>query len=215
MSARTIDLPSRLVPPVALAVTLLVASLVAACSIGKPVAQPATYVIEAGTPPARLSGAHDKEVVRMGYVRVASAFSGNSLVYRTDDVTFVADPYQAFISDPRAMLGNQMAAWLDRAGPFKAVTQSDSAVSATYTLEPTVSELYGDFRPGQPAAAVMTVQFALVGSDIGSSLVFERTISRRVPLDGASPGALVRGYDRALSEILTELAGELAARKLR
>jgi ABC-type uncharacterized transport system auxiliary subunit len=130
-------------------------------------------------------------------------------------VTFVADPYQAFISDPRAMLGNQMADWLDRAGPFKAVTQSDSAVSATYTLEPTVSELYGDFRPAQPAAAVMTVQFALVGSDVGSSLVFERTISRRVPLDRASPDALVRGYDRALSEILTELAGELAARKLR
>ena len=29
------------------------------------------------------------------------------------------------------------------------------------------------------------------------------------------PELLVRGYDRALSEILTELAGELAARKLR
>jgi uncharacterized lipoprotein YmbA len=215
MSLKNIALASRLVLPMVLLVASAVALLVAACSIGKPVAQPTTYVIEAGTPPARLSGAHDKEVVRMGYVRVASAFSGNSLVYRTDDVTFVADPYQAFISDPRAMLGNQMAAWLDRAGPFKAVTQSDSAVSATYTLEPVVSELYGDFRPGQPAAAVMTVQFALVGSDIGSSLVFERTISRRVPLDGASPGALVRGYDRALSEILTELAGDLAARKLR
>ena len=211
MSVRNLALASSLVLPM----TLAVASLVAACSIGKPVAQPTTYVIEAETPPARLSGAHDKEVLRMGYVRVAAAFSGNSLVYRTDDVTFVSDPYQAFISDPRAMLGNQMAAWLDRAGPFKAVTQPDSALSATYTLEPTVSELYGDFRPGKPAAAVMTVQFALIGSDVGSSLVFERTISRRVPLDRASADALVRGYDRALSEILTELAGELAARKLR
>ena len=211
MSVRNLALASRLVLPMTLAVALLVA----ACSIGKPVAQPTTYVIEAETPPARLSGAHDKEVLRMGYVRVAAAFSGNSLVYRTDDVTFVSDPYQAFISDPRAMLGNQMAAWLDRAGPFKAVTQPDSALSATYTLEPTVSELYGDFRPGKPAAAVMTVQFALIGSDVGSSLVFERTISRRVPLDRASADALVRGYDRALSEILTELAGELAARKLR
>ena len=211
MSVRNLALASSLVLPMTLAVALLVA----ACSIGKPVAQPTTYVIEAETPPARLSGAHDKEVLRMGYVRVAAAFSGNSLVYRTDDVTFVSDPYQAFISDPRAMLGNQMAAWLDRAGPFKAVTQPDSALSATYTLEPTVSELYGDFRPGKPAAAVMTVQFALIGSDVGSSLVFERTISRRVPLDRASADALVRGYDRALSEILTELAGELAARKLR
>lgn len=211
MSVKTIALASRLVLPLALPMALLLA----ACSIGKPVAQPTTYVIEAETPPGRLSGAHDKEVVRLGYVRVAAAFSGNSLVYRTDDVTFVSDPYQAFISDPRAMLGNQMAAWLDHAGPFKAVTQPDSALSASYTLESTVTELYGDFRPGKPAAAVITVQFALVGSDVESSLVFEHTISRRVPLDRASADGLVRGYGRALSEILTELAGELAAKKLR
>ena len=215
MRRKTIALASRLGLTLTLPAALLMTLLVAACSIGKPVAQPTTYVIDAGTPSGRLSSAHDKEVVRMAYVRVAAAFAGSSLVYRTDDVTFVADPYQAFISDPRAMLGNQMATWLDAAGPFKAVTQPDSALSAAYTLEATVSELYGDFRPGRPAAAVMTVQFALVGSDVGSSLVFERTISRRVPLDRASPDALVRGYGRALSEILTELAGELAARKLR
>jgi uncharacterized lipoprotein YmbA len=189
--------------------------LVAACSIGKPVPQATTYVVEAGPPAGRLSGVHDKEVVRMGYVRVAAAFSGNALVYRTDEVTFISDPYQAFIADPRAMLGNQMASWLDRAGPFKAVTAPDSALSVTYTLEATVTELYGDFRPGRPAAAVMTIQFALIDSDVGSSLVFDRTISRRVPLDQASPDALVRGYSRALSEILTELDGALAAKKLR
>ena len=63
----------------------------------------------------------------MGNVRVAAAFAGNALVYRTDDVTFTSDPYQAFIADPPAMLGNQMAAWLDRAGPFKAVTAAQTA----------------------------------------------------------------------------------------
>jgi len=45
--------------------------------------------------------------------------------------------------------------------------------------------------------------------------VFERTISRRVPLERATPDALVRGYGQAVSEILSELAGDLAARKLR
>jgi uncharacterized lipoprotein YmbA len=215
MRLKTIVLASRLGLTLTLPAALLMTLLLAACSIGKPVAQPTTYVIDAGTPSGRLSGAHDKEVVRMAYVRVAAAFAGSSLVYRTDEVTFVADPYQAFISDPRAMLGNQMATWLNAAGPFKAVTQPDSALSAAYTLEATVTELYGDFRPGKPAAAVMTVQFALVGSDVGASLVFERTISRSVPLDRATPDALVRGYGRALSEILTELVGDLAARKLR
>ena len=95
-----------------IALTSSVALVLAACSIGKPVPQATTYVVEPTAPVQRLSGAHGSEVVRMGNVRVAAAFAGNALVYRTDDVTFVSDPYQAFIADPREMLGNQMAGWL-------------------------------------------------------------------------------------------------------
>jgi len=193
-----------------------IALALAACSIGKPVPQATTYVVEPTAPSARLSGTHSSEIVRMGSVRVAAAFSGNALVYRTNDVTFISDPYQAFIADPPAMLGNQMAAWLNRAGPFKAVTQPDSALPANYTLEATVTELYGDFRPDKPAAAVMTVQFTLVNVDaVSSGQVFERTITRRVPLERAAPEVLVRGYGQAVSEILSELAGDLAAKKLK
>jgi uncharacterized lipoprotein YmbA len=206
MNARSIARISSLLSFIALGTT--------ACSIGKPVPQATTYIVEPNAP-ERLSAAHGKEVVRMGNVRLAAAFAGSSLIYRTDDVTFVSDPYQAFIADPPAMFGTQMAAWLDRAGPFKAVTQPDSALSAKYRLEATVTELYGDFRPGRPATAVMAMQFALVDVDaIGTGLLFERTITRRVPLGGASPNALVRGYNRAVSEILSELAGELAAKRL-
>jgi uncharacterized lipoprotein YmbA len=192
-----------------------VALVLAACSIGKPVPQATTYVVEPTAPVQRLSGAHGSEVARMGNVRVAAAFAGNALVYRTDDVTFVSDPYQAFIADPREMLGSQMAGWLNRAGPFKTVTQPDSSLPAKYVLEATVTELYGDFRTGK-ADAVVAVQFALVNNDsVGSGLVFEQTITRRVALERASPDALVRGYGKAVSEILSEVAGELAVKKLK
>ncbi len=190
--------------------------LLAACSIGKPVPQATTYVVEAPPPAARLSSAFGTEVARMGNVRIAAAFSGNSLVYRRDDVTFQSDPYEAFIADPSGMLGNQIAAWLDRAGPFKAVVQPGSGQTTRYVLEATVTELYGDFRPNQPAAAVMAIQFALVDSTaVRTTTLLERTISRRVPLDRASPDALVRGYGNALSGILTELVGDLASARPR
>lgn len=194
-------------PMLALALGLLLA----ACSIGKPVPQATTYVVEAPPPAARISGAFGTEVARMGNVRVAAAFSGNSLVYRRDDVTFQSDPYEAFIADPSAMLGNQIAAWLDRAGPFRAVVQPGSGQTTRYVLEATVTELYGDFRPNQPAAAVMAIQFALVDSTaVRTTTLMERTISRRVPLDRATPDGLVRGYGVALSGILTELVSDLA-----
>src|SRR5262249_52991226 len=102
------------------------------------------------------------------------------------------------------------------AGPFKAVTQPDSMLPASYILEANVTELYGDFRPGRPAAAVMAVQFILVDVDaVKSGRVFEQTITRRGPLDDPSPGALVRGYGKAVSDILSEVAAELATKKLR
>ena len=67
------------------------------------------------------------ETLRMGNVRVAAAYAGNALVYRMDDVQYTSDPYHAFIAEPGAMLGNRMAEWLDRAGPFKTVAQPGSA----------------------------------------------------------------------------------------
>ncbi|MDP1749020.1 MAG: ABC-type transport auxiliary lipoprotein family protein [Reyranella sp.] len=194
------------------------ALLLAACSIGKPIPQATTYVVEAPPPAARLSGAgaYRSEIARMGNVRVAAAFSGNSLVYRRDDVTYQSDPYEAFIADPSAMLGNQIAAWLDRAGPFKAVVQPGNAQTTRYVLEATVTELYGDFRPGRAPAAVLAIQFALVDATaIRTTTVFERTISRRATLDKATPDALVRGYGSALSGILSELVGDLSGAGLR
>jgi uncharacterized lipoprotein YmbA len=198
-----------------LAAAACAALTLAACSIGKPIPQATTYVVEPPMPAARTAAAPRPETLRMGDVRVAAAFTDRALVYRADDVRFTSDPYQAFIADPGAMLGNGMAAWLDRAGAFKAVAQPGSAQSAPYVLEATVTELYGDFRPGQPPAAVMAVQFALIDvTGVRPKTSFERTIDRRVELPQASPEALVRGYGQALADILAQLVSELGAQNV-
>ena len=196
------------------AAALCTALILGACSIGKPIPQPTTYIIEPPLPTTS-AVARRTDTLRMGNVRVAAAFSGNALVYRVDDVRYVSDPYHAFIADPGAMLGNQMANWLDHAGPFKAVAQPGSAQStrsAPCVLEATVTELYGDTSKAQSPAAVITVQFTLVDTSGSRALVaYERTISRRVEIEGATPGALVRGYDRALGEILSQVSTDLAS----
>jgi len=197
-------------PAAALCATLILA----ACSIGKPVPQPTTYII-GPTLPASSTAARRADMLRMGNVRVTAAFAGNALVYRVDDVRYVSDPYQAFITDPASMLGNEIADWLDRAGPFKAVAQpgsTQSAKSAPCVLEATVTELYGDTRRSDSPSAVMTVQFALMDTSSPRTLIaYQRTISRRVALEQATPGALVRGYGQALSEILSQLGSDLAS----
>jgi hypothetical protein len=52
--------------------------------------------------------------------------------------------------------------WLNRTGPLTAVARPDSAQPASYVLEGTVTELYGDFRRGRRPAAVLAMQFTLI-----------------------------------------------------
>jgi cholesterol transport system auxiliary component len=186
------------------------ALILAACSIGRPIPQPKTYLVEPALPQSESSQVRRPDSLRVGHVRVAAAYSGNALVYRVDDVRFTSDPYNQFIAEPGAMIGDQMAAWLERTGPFSTVARAESTRAAHYVLEATVTELYGDFRPGVTPAAVLAVQFALIDqASVRPKAVFERVVTKRVNLAQASPDALVRGYGVALGEILGELTGDL------
>jgi uncharacterized lipoprotein YmbA len=194
-----------------LALPACAALALVACSIGKPIPAPNTYVVQPPAPESSASVATGTESVRVGNVRVAAAYAGTALVYRMDDVQFTSDPYSRFIAEPATMLGDQMAAWLAGSGRF-AVVGPESVQPAHYLLETTVTELYGDFRAGREPAAVLAVQFALLDyTGVRPKAVLERSIARRVDLPRASPDALVRGYGAALAQILTELAADLQA----
>jgi uncharacterized lipoprotein YmbA len=197
-------------PVIRLGVLACAALVLAACSIGEPLPEATTYVVEPQMPPAAPAGARKPEALRVGNVRVAAAFSGNSLVFRASDVRYVSDPYHAFITDPASMLGDRMADWLEQAGPFASVVPPDGVRSTRYVLQASVTELYGDFRPGRKPAAVLAVQFALLDTDSPrAKTVLARSISRRIELPEASFDALVRGYGTALAEILAELVAAM------
>jgi len=188
------------------------ALVVAGCSIGRPMPQATTYVVDPPAAVAVRTAAGRPKALRIGTVRVAAPYAGIALVYRFDDVRYVPDPYHGFLTDPGAMLASRMATWLDECGLFSSVAQPGSARSAPYVLEATVVDLYGDFRVGRTPAAVMAVQFSLF-EQIGTrpKVVYERTVARRVELDKATPDRLVRGYGTALAEILAALAPEISA----
>jgi len=190
-------------------VAVCAALIVAGCSIGAPAPHTTTYVLDPPQPTKTTTTRHP-QALRMGNVRVAPAFASPPLVYRTGEVQYTPDFYNAFIAEPGPLLGASMAEWLDRAGPFKTVSQPGGPVNAPYALEAVVTELYGDFRPGRKPAAVMTIQFILVDlTEPSPTVVLERFIGRRVDLPDATPDALVRGYSQALGQILEELSTQI------
>ncbi len=199
-----------------IALAACVALFLAACAIGKPIPMATTYVVEPRAAQVEPVAARRADTLRMGNVRVAAAYAGNALVYRMDDVQYTPDPYHAFIAEPGAMFGNRIAEWLDRSGPFQSVAQPGSARPAAFVLDATVTELYGDFRKGQPPAAVLAVQFALIDQvSARPNVTHECTLSSRIAIPRASPDALVQGYGEALTEILTRLVTALDAASAR
>jgi len=93
------------------------------------------------------------------------------------------------------------------------VSQPGATQPSPLVLEVTVTELYGDFRPQQTPAAVLSAQFNLIDTtQPRAKVVLERTLSSRIPLQQASPDALVQGYGRALGDVLTQFIAALNAR---
>src|SRR5262249_42227976 len=115
------------------------AMTIVACSIGKPMPQVTTYVLDLPVDAAEHSMPRRPEVLRVGNVRVAAAFAGRALIYRLNDVQYTSDPYHAFMAEPGAMLGDRIAAWLGRVGPFRSVASPGGAGPAAYVLDATVS----------------------------------------------------------------------------
>jgi len=196
----------------ALATAVMMAVTLAACSIGKPLPQPTTYVIDLPGDEPSSPNPPRQEALRLGNVRVAAPFAGRGLVYRFDEVRYVSDPYQAFSAEPAAMLASRIAKRLDSAGLFRAALQPGDASPARYVLEVSVTDLYGDFREGRTPAAVTGLQFTLVDTaGTRPRLIYERSVSRAVPLPQATPEALVRGYGMALGAVVSQLLSDLDA----
>src|SRR5690348_10145932 len=94
-------------------------AVLASCAIGKPLPSVTTYVVELPADVKEHNEAPRAETLRVGKVRVAAAYGGETLVYRLDDVRYAADPYHAFIADSGAMFASRIAEGLGQTGVFK------------------------------------------------------------------------------------------------
>ena len=187
-----------------------VALVLTGCSFARRMPPVTLYALDLSPYAIAPAQMRSPETLRLATVRVAAPFDANALIYRFDDVRYVSDPYHAFAAGPGEIVGNQVARWLDTAGPFRDVARPGSLRSARYVLEISVSELYGDFRTDRPPAAVLNLGFALIDqSSSRSRTVYGRSIARAIDLPAASREELMRGYSHALSDALTQLTHEL------
>ena len=149
-------------------------------------------------------------VLEVRRFEISPSFSSREFVYRDGDLSYKSDFYNQFFRTPASLITNEVSKWLSESGQFKYVVDSSNNVEANYILEGNVSELYGDFRTPNTLKAVMGIQFFLIEETSTSpQIVFQNNYRREVVLSSNTPEELVKGWNEALEQILTALAGDL------
>jgi len=197
----------------ALILMLAAVVLAAGCSLTRPSPVKQTYLLDPALP-APLAKSQPG-TVRIGAVNVAAAFRGRSFVVRDTEFRFDSDFYHEFFVPPGVMLADSTARALARAKVFTVVTRPGVVVDADWVLDGFVGTLHADARDAASPAAVLQVTFYLSRDDGGASApVWSHAYFKRVAFTGSNTDAYVTALNGALSEVLAELAQDLAAANL-
>ncbi|MGH7971939.1 MAG: ABC-type transport auxiliary lipoprotein family protein [Limisphaerales bacterium] len=184
--------------------------LISGC-LSRPALHTQTFAFDppADSPPK--AAASSQRVITIRSLRVAPPFDDRSLIYRTGEFAYNADPYAEFLVSPADSLRPPIRSWMRQSDFFRTVVETGSALKPNSMAEITILELYGDFRRPPEPAAVLTLRFVLLDSPEGipGKLAFEREYSRRVALNARNAQALMAGWNEALNQILVQLGSDL------
>ena len=145
-------------------------------------------------------------------LRVSPRYESKSLIYRRSESGFESDYYNQFLVSPGAMLTEDTRLGLADAQAAQYVVGTSSQLEPTHVLEGTVDAFYGDFRETSAPKAVLEMEFFLSKeSPTKAEILMRKRYAKAIPVNGRSAEALVKGWDQALSEIITALAADLKA----
>ena len=150
------------------------------------------------------------KVLAVRRLRVSPKYEGKGLVYRLKELSYESDFYNEFFISPASMFTEEIRKRLAGSGLFKHVVDPSSLLDSTYILEGAVTALYGDYRVSTAPKAVMEIQFLILQETAGSpEIVLQRQYHKEEPLNGSTPDALVKSWNTALNQILTEFENDL------
>jgi len=152
--------------------------------------------------------------VSLSRVDVLAQYAGMSLVYRTSRHELESDPYASFAATPGAMLTSAIRGYLLGSGFVGGVVTPGDGIPVRARIEPTVSELFGDFQDPAAAVAAITVKFRVLTPAAGTAPaaeVLQKTYSQRVRLAQRTASAVVDGWNQGLADIMKEFLADLKA----
>jgi uncharacterized lipoprotein YmbA len=214
MTARSIQAPRAPLQALARTIASLAAvALIAGCAFSRPAPVKQVFLLEAAVPPP--AAKTQPGTLRVGTVGVAAPFRGRAFVWRESELKYEADFYTEFLVAPSPMIGEATARALDAARVFTRVIPPGAPPDGDWVLDGFVSSLYGDRRDAAKPAAELVITWYLSRADALSPTPFwSKEYRRRMPATAGTAEAQAAALNAALSEIVAELARDLAAASL-
>jgi len=152
----------------------------------------------------------DGVVLRVRKFVVSPRYREKGLVYRKGELSYESDFYNRFFILPSSLITEEVSQWLASSGLFQHVVSAASHLETTHVLEGAVNALFGDYSGKRSPKAVLEIQFFLI-RDISarSKIVFQKIYRKEVVIEEGSPDLLVKGWNEALRQILTDLEEDL------
>lgn len=138
--------------------------------------------------------------------------SGNEFVYRYPDGEYKSDYYNVFFVKPARMVTEQTNNWISNSGLFSSVVNPENAYDTGLIIEGNIAKLYADFS-GNGTLSVMEIKFFINKIKKGKYItVFNKSYEKEVKVDNRSPETIVKGWNTALEQILSEFEKDIAVR---
>ena len=199
-------------PPRALAGSLAALAVAGGC-LAKPALVPQLFSLD---PPAveetrRSAGAY---VVSVKKVQVAPLFEGRDLLYRTGEHRLERDPYASFAAPPGEMLTGAVRAYLRNAAFTRDVVEPGGELRADLLVEVYASEISGDLRRADDAAAVLGLRFLVMPGGAehhrGPPLL-EKEYSCRTRVPRRTADAIANAWNEGLSRVMKQFVSDVEA----
>lgn len=199
---------------VAAACCLLALLIASGCSIPRRESiQKQTYLLKVEHPEQTFS-LPINACFNIRMARVAPAFAGSQLVYRTGPVTYEQDYYHTFLSAPDEQFDEIVKRWFRDSRQFVCRGSADPA-EKMLTLESHLDGLYTDFENPVPEGVVqMHFYLSRYDADCGCAVeLLKKSYTARTPVSQPEPGAdqLVAAMSQSVAKILLEVEEDIAA----
>lgn len=149
--------------------------------------------------------------LEVSYPKIATKFSGQSFVYKSQQYNFITDAYNIFLDLPASEIQQIVINYLQKTGKFKFVAAETYPAKAQFILQTNILKLYADYTDHNNPRGTIAIRFTLFDLQNKNNILLNKDYEANISLSQKSSTALIEAWDIGLTQILQQLNHHLQA----